>query len=84
MLAQLAQMATALVNPHFLLAQNLAQNLAQAGTNPLFPAQIQNHRSLCPLTSDLCPLTADHEQRATNHEPNLSIRVTRSSVGFSW
>lgn len=67
MLAQLAQMATAPVNPHFLLAQTWHKTWHKPGTDPLFPAHTPKSRG----------------PRATNHEPSLSIRVTRASVGFS-
>lgn len=45
MLAQVAQMATARINTHFLLAQIVAQTWHKAGTNPLFPAQTPNRGS---------------------------------------
>ena len=48
MLAQLAQMATALVNPHFLLAQTWHKTWHKPGTDPLFPAQIQNQPLIDP------------------------------------
>ena len=77
MLAQLAQMATALVNPHFLLAQTWHKTWHKPGTDPLFPAQIQNHRSLCPLT-------ADHEQRTTNQAYRFALHAHRSVFLVNW
>ncbi len=77
MLAQLAQMATALVNPHFLLAQTWHKTWHKPGTDPLFPAQIQNHGSLCPLT-------ADHEQRITNQAYRFALHAHRSVFLMNW
>lgn len=82
--SQRSQMATARIDADFLSSQFRHKSRHNPVTTPSLPSQIQNHRSLCPLTSDLCPLTADHEQRATNHDSRPTIRVTRSSVGFSY
>lgn len=50
MLAHLAQMATAPVNPHFLLAQTWHKTWHKPGTDPLFLAQIQ--KSLTQMTKN--------------------------------
>lgn len=77
MLAQLAQMATAPVNPHFLLAQTWHKTWHKPGTDPLFPAQIQNHCSLCPLT-------ADHEPRSTTQAYRFALHAHRSVSFVNW
>jgi hypothetical protein len=66
--SQRSQMATARIDADFLSSQSRHKSRHNPVTTPSLPSQIQNHRSLCPLT-------ADHEQRT-------SIRVTRSSVGL--
>jgi hypothetical protein len=65
MLAQLAQMATALVNPHFLLAQTWHKTWHKPGTDPLFPAQIQIQPLIGP--------DIGREPRATNLDSRYTL-----------
>ena len=78
--SQRSQMATARINADFLSSQSRHKSRHNPVTTPSLPSQIQNHRTLCPLTSDLCPLTADNEQRAKSNEPRTTNQAYRFAL----
>ena len=75
--SQRSQMATARIDADFLSSQSRHKSRHNPVTTPSLPSQIQNPRSLCPLT-------ADHEQRTTNQAYRFALHAHRSVFLVNW